>query len=85
MNVDQSIKSKLSQIIYSENKAVIMLDHPGNRSNAFDMLIEERLLQFCHSLWILIAINTPKWNCCAVNMANVLHACSMVSQKAAQK
>ena len=39
MSVKQSIKSKTLQAIISESKAVIMLDCPGNRSNAFDMQI----------------------------------------------
>ena len=37
MSVKQSIKSKTSQAMTSENMAVIMLDCPGNRSNAFDI------------------------------------------------
>ena len=41
MSVEQSIKSKTAQAITSENKVVAMQDHPGNRSNAFDMQIEE--------------------------------------------
>ena len=39
MSVKQSIKSKMAQTITSKNKAVIMLDHPIKRSNAFDMQI----------------------------------------------
>ena len=39
MGVEQSIKSKISQAITSEDKAVVMLDCPGNRSNAFDMQV----------------------------------------------
>ena len=35
-SVEQSIKSKMAQAINFENKAVVM-DCPGNRSNAFDM------------------------------------------------
>ena len=49
------------------------LDHPGYRSNAFDMWIAEPLFQFCHSIPIPIVINTPQWNCCLGNMANTLH------------
>ena len=41
MSVKQSIKSKTAQAITSENKAVIMLDCPGNRSNAFDLQMAE--------------------------------------------
>ena len=37
MSAENSIKSKTSQPITSENNAVIMLDHPGNRSHAFDV------------------------------------------------
>ena len=73
MSVKQSIKSKTSQEITSEYKAVIMLDHPGNRSNSFDMQIAEPLFQFCHSLLIPVAINISQWNSCLGNMANVLH------------
>ena len=46
MSVEQNIKSKTSQAITSENKAVIMLGCPGNRSNAFDMQIAEPLFHF---------------------------------------
>ena len=73
MSVEQSIKSKMAQAITSENKAVIMLDHPGNRSNEFDMQIAEPMFEFCHSLLIPVAINTSQWNCCLDNMANILH------------
>ena len=41
MSVEQSIKSKMGQAITSENKAVIMLDCPGNRSNSFDIQTAE--------------------------------------------
>ena len=68
MSVEQSIKSKTSQAITSENKAVIMLDDPGNGSNEFVMQITEPLFQL-----IPLAINTPQFNCCLSNMANVLH------------
>ena len=34
--VKQSIKSKTPNVIVSENKAVIMLDHSANRSKSFD-------------------------------------------------
>ena len=37
MSGEQGIKSKTSKVITSENKAVIKLDHPGNRSKSFDM------------------------------------------------
>ena len=73
MSVDQSIKSKTSQEITSENKAVIILDHPGKRSNAFDMQIAEPLFHFCHRLLIPVAINNPQWNCYLCNMVNVQH------------
>ena len=58
ISVEQSIKSKASQVISSENKAVIMLDYPGNRSSAFDMQIAEAMFEFCFSLPIPVAINT---------------------------
>ena len=67
MSVEQSIKPKTSHAITSKNKAVVMLDHPENRSNAFD------LFEFCHTLPIPIAINTSQWNCCLGNMANFNH------------
>ena len=73
LSVEKSIKSKTSQAITSENKAVIMLDHPGNRSKANDIQIAEQLFQFFLSLPIPVAISTPKWNCCLGNMANVLN------------
>ena len=73
MGVEHGINSKTSQVITFEKKAVIMLDHSGNRSNSFDMQIAEQLFQFSHSLQIPVAINTPQWNCCLVNMANLLH------------
>ena len=69
MSVEQSIKSKTSQAITSENKAVVMLDCAGNRSNAFDMQIAETRFEFCHSLPIPVAINTSQWTCCLGNMA----------------
>ena len=50
-----------------------MLDCPGNRSKAFDVQTTEPLFEFCNSLLIPLAINTPQWNCCLGNMANVLH------------
>ena len=37
MGLEQSIKSKTSQVTSSETKAVIILDCPGNRSKAFDI------------------------------------------------
>ena len=37
MSSEQSIKSKTSKINTLENKAVIVLDQPGNRSRAFDI------------------------------------------------
>ena len=49
------------------------MDHPRNRSNAFDMQIAEPMFEFCHSLPIPVAINTSQWNCCCGNMANVRH------------
>ena len=74
MSVEQSLKSKLAQAITSENKAVVMLDRPRNRSNAFDMQIAEPMFEFCHSLLIPVAINTSQWNYCLSNMANILHS-----------
>ena len=73
MSVEQSIKPKLSHAITSENKAVIMLDRPRNRSNAFDMQIAHSFFEFCHSLTIPVAFNTSQWYCCLSNMANVPH------------
>ena len=60
MSVEQSIKSKTSQAIISENNAVIMLNCPGNRSNALNMQKAEPLFQFCHTLPTSVAINTPQ-------------------------
>ena len=71
MSVEESIKSKTSQANTCENKVVVMLDRPGNRSNAFDMQIAEPMLEFCHSLPIPAVINTPQCNCCLGNIANV--------------
>ena len=59
MSVEHSIKSNSSQAITSENKAVIMLDCPGDRSTAFDMQIVEPFFECCHNLLIPVAINTP--------------------------
>ena len=73
ISVEQSIKGKISQAITSQNKAVVMLDRPGNKSNAFEIQIAEPMFEFCHSLLIPIAINTSQWNCCLANMANVLY------------
>ena len=73
MSVELGIKSKTSQAITFENKAGIMLDCPGNRSNPFDMQIAEPLFQFCLSLLIPVVIDTSHWNCCLCSMANVLH------------
>ena len=73
MSVKQSIKWKILQAITSENKAVIMLDDPGHRTNAFDIQIAEPMFRVCHSLPLPVAINTSQWNCCLDNMANVLH------------
>ena len=67
MSAEQSIKSKKSQVMTSENDVMILYD-PGNRSTAFDMQMAEPLYQFCHRLLIPIAINTPQWNCCVGNM-----------------
>ena len=64
MSVKQIIASKMAQATTSENKAVIMLDHPRNRSNAFDMLIAEPMFEFC---------NISQCNFCLDNMANVVH------------
>ena len=50
-----------------------MLNHPGNRSHAFDVQIAEPMFEFHHSLPIPAAINTCQWNCCLGNMTNVLH------------
>ena len=50
-----------------------MLDHPGNKSNAFDMHITEPLLEFCNNLTIPVSIITHQENSCLGNMANVLH------------
>ena len=60
MSVEQSTKSKTSQVITPENKAVMMLDCPGNRSNVFDMQIAEPSFEFCHSLLTPVAINTAQ-------------------------
>ena len=73
MNVEQSIKSKMAQAITSENKAVVILDHPRNRSKAFDIQIAEPMFEFHISLPITVAIDTSQWKCCLGNMANVLH------------
>ena len=73
MSIEESIKSKTSQANTSENRVVVMLDHPGNRSNAFDMQIAEPMFEFCHSLLIPITINTSQRNCWLGNTANVLH------------
>ena len=73
MTVEQRIKSKTSQTITSENKAVVMLDHSGNRSNAFGMKIAEKMFEFRHTLPIPASINTSSWNCYLGNMANVLY------------
>ena len=51
----------------------MMLDHPGNRSNAFGVQTAEPLIPFPPSLPISVAINIPQWNCCHGNMAYVLH------------
>ena len=73
MSVEQSIKSKASQASIYENKAVIMLDCPVNRSNAFDVRLAEPLFEFSLCLLIPVVINIPQWNCCFGNMGNVLH------------
>ena len=73
MSVKQSMKSKIAQVITTENKAVIMLDHLGKISIAFNIQIAEPMFEFCHSLLIPVAINTSQWNCCLDNMAVVLH------------
>ena len=70
MSVEQSIKSKMAQVITSENKAVIILNRLGNRSTAFD-LEKSRA-----NVWIPLAIKTSQWDCCLGNMANVLHLMS---------
>ena len=57
-SIEQSMKSKASKLIFSQNKAGLLLDHPG---------------KFPHSLLIPVAINTLQWNCCLDNMANVPH------------
>ena len=72
MSLEQSIISKKAQAITFENKAFVMLDCPGNRSNAFEAQIAEPMFEFCHSSPIQIAINTSQWSCCLGNMANVL-------------
>ena len=74
-NGEQSIKSKMAQAVKSKNEAVVMLDHPGNRSNAFDMKIAEPMFESCHGLPIPIAIDTSQWNCCLSNK-NALHLLS---------
>ena len=76
MEVEQRIKSKTSQVIFPENKAVIMLDCPGNRSKAFNMEEAEPTFQFPQSLLIPIAINTPQQIGGLGSMANVLHLMS---------
>ena len=81
MSVEQSIKSKMVPAITSENKAVAMLDHPRNRSNAFVMKIAEQMFEFCHSLLKPVAINTSQCNCCLGKMANILHLMSDTKSK----
>ena len=71
MSVEQSIKSKVT--FTSENKAVIMLDQPRNRSNAFDMQIAGPMFEFSHSLLIPVAIDSSQCNCSLGNMVNVFH------------
>ena len=73
VNVEQSIESKTIQVITSEKKAVVMLDHSGNRSNAFDIQIAEPMFEFSHSLPFIVAVNTSQSNCYLGNMANVPH------------
>ena len=58
------------EMSFDEN---IMIDHPGNRSKAFDMQIAELLLQFPHILLVPAAINTTQWSCCLDNVANILN------------
>ena len=60
-SIEQSIKSKTTQAITSENKAVILLDCTRNKSNAFYMQIAEPLFEFCHGLPIPVAMNTTQW------------------------
>ena len=71
MSVEQSIKSKTSQVISSENKVDKMLDHPGNRFKVFDMQITESFFPFSHSLLNSVAINTHQQNYCLGNMASL--------------
>ena len=59
MSVEQSIMSKSSQAITSENKAKVMLDHPGKRSTTFEMQIGKIMFELCFSLPIPVAINIP--------------------------
>ena len=58
ISVEKCIKSKTAQAITTENKAAIMLDCSGNRSNSFDMQRAEPMFEFCHSLLIPVAINS---------------------------
>ena len=60
LSVEQSIKSKTLNVIATENKALIMLDHTGNRSKIFEIKIAEQLFQFPHSLLFPDEINTPQ-------------------------
>ena len=60
-------------LIFSENKAVIMLDCSGNRSKPLIMQIAKPLFEFPHILLIPVVINNHQWNCCIGIMANVLH------------
>ena len=60
MSVEQSMKTKTSKAATSENKAVIMFDHPGNISKEFDMQIAKLSFQFPHSLPIPPEINNPQ-------------------------
>ena len=62
MSVEERIKTKKSQASTSENKAVIIMDNPGSRSNSFDMQIAEPLFEFYFFLPIPVTINTLQWN-----------------------
>ena len=77
MSVEQSIKSITLHAIISENKAVVMLDCPENRSNAFDMHIAEATFDFCHNLPVYFAINVSHWSCFVIVTWQI---CSMFNE-----
>ena len=73
MSTEQSNNSKATILSTSKSKLVIMLDHLENTSKTFDIEEAEPTLHIYQSFSIYITINTPKWNCCLGNMANVLY------------